>query len=363
MDTFSDRVLLNYFRHQKYSSFQRQLNLYGFHKISKGPETGAYAHDCFLRDKPELLMGVRRLPQRTTTTPSKLSVSPSKGKHKIIIKKAAIVKHKQRSAFSRLASCMKPRSRQHHESSSDESHAESSEADEADESDSDVPNPPEFRNNGESVDSLTDESEAINSLDYFTLSEEDVEYPLFENFEQDSIVCVQPLPKECIIDHSSKVVDGISEGVNQMAIERSPIAVAKTVKSVVLPESSRVWPMKKKPLGPASRALHKMIPMLTRSGSSAIGKELKSGDDDMMKCVIEDLQYIDSTLRTKSGSVEDVKELMLPPSPMNQRLTSEAWMDTQLEVQPFFSNGQLDTMFMRQESDIIVPPKSVEMER
>jgi hypothetical protein len=60
METFTSQILLAYFRHQKYSSFQRQLNLYGFRKIQKGPETGAYAHDCFLRDKPEMLHYVRR---------------------------------------------------------------------------------------------------------------------------------------------------------------------------------------------------------------------------------------------------------------------------------------------------------------
>lgn len=379
MDSFSENVLLNYFRHQKYSSFQRQLNLYGFHKISKGPETGAYAHDCFIRDKPQLLMGVRRLPQRTS---SNTQVSPTKGNHKIVIKKSSIHKSQQ-GAFSRLTSCMKPRSSQRlHETSNSDGESYSGESSHNDsygsesygseeESDSEVPNPPGFRDIlGNSVDSDI-QSEDINTLDFFGSSEESEEYALLENLEDDKIVRIQPLPKECIIDNSSKVVDGISEGVNQLIIQQSPIAVAKTVKSVKLPESSRIWAVKKtppsKPLSPNSGgALQRMIPMLVRAGSSAfaIGKEVKAGDDDMMKCVIDDLQYIDTT-KSNSSSVDSVKDLM--PSPMSQRLTSEAWnMDSvnDQELHQFFSNGQLDTMFMRQESsDMIVPPKLVEMER
>lgn len=44
----------------KFSSFQRQLNLYGFRKIVKGRESGCYMHPAFLRDRPELLADVRK---------------------------------------------------------------------------------------------------------------------------------------------------------------------------------------------------------------------------------------------------------------------------------------------------------------
>ena len=60
-------ILMKYFRHQKYSSFQRQLNLYGFRKVNKGPDAGAYAHKYFLRNRNELLSKVRRMPQASTS--------------------------------------------------------------------------------------------------------------------------------------------------------------------------------------------------------------------------------------------------------------------------------------------------------
>lgn len=44
----------------KFSSFQRQLNLYGFRKIVKGRESGCYMHPSFLRDRPDLLSEVRQ---------------------------------------------------------------------------------------------------------------------------------------------------------------------------------------------------------------------------------------------------------------------------------------------------------------
>lgn len=59
---------MKYFRHQKYSSFQRQLNLYGFRKISKGADTGAYTHDHFVKDGTDMLTLVRRMPQSSSRT-------------------------------------------------------------------------------------------------------------------------------------------------------------------------------------------------------------------------------------------------------------------------------------------------------
>lgn len=52
---FSSVILPLYFRTSKFSSFQRNLNLYGFSKIRRGPDTDMYAHPAFLRGKPELL--------------------------------------------------------------------------------------------------------------------------------------------------------------------------------------------------------------------------------------------------------------------------------------------------------------------
>jgi hypothetical protein len=57
---FVDMVLSFYFSQTKYRSFQRQLNHYGFERITKGPEEGSYSHPCFLKDQPKLCYGMRR---------------------------------------------------------------------------------------------------------------------------------------------------------------------------------------------------------------------------------------------------------------------------------------------------------------
>ena len=45
---FIEHIMPKVFRQSKWSSFQRQLNLYGFMRITDGPDKGAYYHPKFL---------------------------------------------------------------------------------------------------------------------------------------------------------------------------------------------------------------------------------------------------------------------------------------------------------------------------
>jgi hypothetical protein len=64
-EAFVDQVMKRFFNGNKYSSFQRQLNLYGFIRImKKGKDYGAYYHESFLRGEPELCQQMSRVYSR-----------------------------------------------------------------------------------------------------------------------------------------------------------------------------------------------------------------------------------------------------------------------------------------------------------
>jgi len=74
VDSFMASILPKYFRTKKFSSFQRNLNLYGFAKVRRGPDTDMYAHPCFVRGRPESLSQLRK---STTSSRRRLSRPPS----------------------------------------------------------------------------------------------------------------------------------------------------------------------------------------------------------------------------------------------------------------------------------------------
>jgi hypothetical protein len=71
---YVEDVMAHYFNQTKYASFQRQLNLYGFSRLSHGRDKGAYYHQCFVRGDRNLCRGMVR--QKIKGTKVRRSLSP-----------------------------------------------------------------------------------------------------------------------------------------------------------------------------------------------------------------------------------------------------------------------------------------------
>lgn len=74
INRFAEDVLPRFFQQRKYASFQRQLNLYGFTRLTKGPDRGSYYHELFLRSKKILCRGIVRM--KVKGTGSRMASNP-----------------------------------------------------------------------------------------------------------------------------------------------------------------------------------------------------------------------------------------------------------------------------------------------
>ena len=70
-DEFAEKILPRFFNQSKYKSFQKQLNVWGFVRITKGPDRGGYKHTLFVRGKKALCTQMSR---RKTTHPLPTSI-------------------------------------------------------------------------------------------------------------------------------------------------------------------------------------------------------------------------------------------------------------------------------------------------
>mmetsp|Transcript_12761 Transcript_12761/g.19273 ORF Transcript_12761/g.19273 Transcript_12761/m.19273 type:complete len:305 (+) Transcript_12761:44-958(+) len=68
-----EKILPLYFRHGKYSSFQRQLYIWGFQRVRSGPDRNAYFHESFRRGELEMCAKMDRKKEGSSSSNSQVS--------------------------------------------------------------------------------------------------------------------------------------------------------------------------------------------------------------------------------------------------------------------------------------------------
>lgn len=83
IDAFVTKIMPKYFTANRMASFQRQLNLYGFSKILRGPDKGGFSHNAFSKNQRNHCLTIKRKTQALKVPPHLLkeptAESPSAG--------------------------------------------------------------------------------------------------------------------------------------------------------------------------------------------------------------------------------------------------------------------------------------------
>lgn len=76
---FVREIMPKYFTTSRMSSFQRQLNLYGFRRITEGQDKGGYFHDSFLKGRKSLIKQIKRKKTSVRAPPNFFAQSLASG--------------------------------------------------------------------------------------------------------------------------------------------------------------------------------------------------------------------------------------------------------------------------------------------